>query len=400
MNLNFFTAEFPFKNAETFIENEIPIIAKSFEKINIFPHYFNNNKTHRIVPDNVNIIQLENEKLGALSFNYKVLIVKFFINEFFLTSKKKFYLKTYRLRLSELKQAAIKAQYIENNDLLLKNAVNYSFWMNEWALVLTFLKKRKVINNFIFRCGGYDIWDERHEGNYLPFRGVIYKYANNIYPNTKLGEVYIKNKKLYPHKVKHQYFGTKDFGFGKFNKDDDFTIVSISNVIPLKRVELIIDILKNVNRKVKWVHFGDGELLEEIKIKAQNNLKHHVVEFKGRLPKFEDVLKYYIDNTVHLFISTSETEGLPVTMQEAISFGVPIMATNVGGVSEIVNNTTGYLLDKNIDINAAANFINNFENSVYNTLKKRKEIRRFWEDNFNAEKVYLKFANELKQIAQ
>ena len=400
MNLNFFTAEFPFKNAETFIENEIPIIAKSFEKINIFPHYFNNNKTHRIVPDNVNVIQLESEKLGALSFNYKVLIVKFFINEFFLTSKKIFFLKTYRLRLSELKQAAIKAQYIETNDLLLKNAVNYSFWMNEWALVLTFLKKRKVINNFIFRCGGFDIWDERHEGNYLPFRGVIYKYANNIYPNTKLGEVYIKNKKLYSHKVNHQYFGTKDFGLGKFNKDDAFTIVSISNVIPLKRVGLIIEILKNVNRKVKWVHFGDGELLEEIKIKAQNNLKHHIVEFKGRLPKFKDVLKYYIDNTVHLFISTSETEGLPVTMQEAISFGVPIMATNVGGVSEIVNNTTGYLLDKNIDVNAAANFINNFENSVYNTLKKRKEIRQFWEDNFNAEKVYLKFANELKQITQ
>ncbi len=400
MNLNFFTAQFPFKNSETFIENELPIVASQFEKVNIFPHYFNNHKSHRQIPNNVNVIQLNNKKLLPLNFKYKILIVNIFINEFFLTPKKKFFLKTYRLRLSELKQTAIKAQYIETNNLLLKDAVNYSFWMNEWALVLTFLKKRKVINNFIFRCGGFDIWDERHEGNYLPFRGVIYKYANKIHPNTKLGEVYIKNKKLYPHKVSHQYFGTKDFGLGKFNKNDAFTIISVSNVIPLKRVELIVDILKQVKTPVKWVHFGDGELLKEIKIKAKKDLKHHTVEFFGRLPKFEDVLKYYINNTVHLFISTSSTEGLPVTIQEAISFGVPIMATDVGGVSEIVNSTTGYLLDKNFDVNKAAELIDNFENSIYNTLKKRKEIRQFWKENFEAKKVYSEFANKLKQIAE
>lgn len=394
MNLNFFTAEFPFKNAESFIENEIPILSNNFDKIKLFPHYFKDDKQRKL-PKNIEIIQIGNFINQRISFSYKMLIILFFMIEFFRTEKKGFYLKTFRLRLSELKQAAMKSQFIESNKLLLTDSVNYSFWMNEWALVLTFLKKRNAINNFEFRICGFDIWDERREGNYMPFRNLIYKYADAVWPNAKNAANYVKKKTAFSDKVSHQYFGTKDFGFGKFNKEDEFTIISISNVIPLKRVELIIDILKNVNKKVKWVHFGAGESLETIKTYAQKELPQHEVLFMGRLEKFEDVLKYYIENTVHLFITTSSTEGMPVTIMEALSFGVPVMATNVGGIAEMISDKTGLLLEKNFDLQKAVSFIENFDHSIYNTIEKRKEIRQYWKNNFEAEKNYTEFATLL-----
>jgi colanic acid/amylovoran biosynthesis glycosyltransferase len=398
MNLNFFTAQFPYKTGESFIENELPIISSSFDTIKIFPHYFEMDQKQRVIPTNSKIEQIDNYNVHKLNLSYKLLIIHFFLIELRLNNNKFFYLKNYRKWLSLLKQAAIKASYIESNELLLDDAVCYSFWMNDWALVLSFLKKRNVISSFVFRCGGFDIWDERHEGNYLPFRGLIYKYASKIFPNSKTAETYIREKKVFPNKVESKYFGTRDYGIGKFDENKEFTILSISNVIPLKRVELIIEILKRVNYKVKWVHFGEGSELSMIKEMAKEHLSMHKVEFKGRVPDYVDVLNYYKNNTVNLFITTSESEGLPVTIQEALSFGVPIIGTNVGGMSEVVNSRTGFLIDKNFDSNEVAHIINNWKKSEFDTLLKRQEIRVFWMKHFKDVNVYNEFSNELLKL--
>ncbi len=395
MNLNFFTAQFPYKNGESFIENELPIVAEYFKEIKIFPHLFESDLKEREIPNNSTVEQLVEYNTQRLNLGYKLLIFQFFLIELRYVKNKIFYLKNFRKWISLLKQAALKASYIESNNLLLNDAVCYSFWMNDWALMLSFLKKRNVISSFVFRCGGFDIWDERHEGGYLPFRGLIYRYASKVFPNSKIAEIYIKEKTVFPNKVENKYFGTSDFGVGKFKMDVEFTILSISNVIPLKRVELIIEILKKVKLKVKWVHFGDGNKMEEIKKLATDQLSMHDVQFKGRVPDYVDVLNYYKDNTVNLFITTSESEGLPVTIQEALSFGVPVIATNVGGISEVVNSRTGFLIEKGFDINAVAKIINEFKNSEFNTIEKRLDIRRFWQENFESKLVYKEFAKEL-----
>jgi len=395
MNLNFFTAQFPFRTGESFIENELPIVAESYDEIKIFPHYFDFDQNQRKIPSHAKVEQLKGFNLVNLNLSYKILIIQFFFIELRYTKSKLYYLKNFRKWLSLLKQAASKAQYIESNNLLLKNAVCYSFWMNDWALMLSFLKRKKVISSFVFRCGGFDIWDERHEGGYLPFRGLIYRYASKIFPNSKTAETYIKEKTVFPDKVKNKYFGTSDFGFGEFDSGSEFTILSISNVIPLKRVELIIEILKNVKFRVRWVHFGDGSKMGEIKKMAKEHLSIHQVEFKGRVPDYVDVLNYYKNNSINLFITTSESEGLPVTIQEALSFGVPIIGTNVGGISEVVNSRTGVLIEKDFDVYAVAKIINDWKRSKFNTLEKRLDIRAFWQENFESKMVYNKFSSEL-----
>lgn len=54
-------------------------------------------------------------------------------------------------------------------------------------------------------------------------------------------------------------------------------------------------------------------------------------------------------NDFDLFVNMSLSEGIPVSIMEAISFGIPIIATNVGGNAEIVNDETGVLIPVNID---------------------------------------------------
>ena len=81
---------------------------------------------------------------------------------------------------------------------------------------------------------------------------------------------------------------------------------------------------------------GGGDLLEEIKINAPKNLK--VLSWQDA----KEVLPI-----ADIFLSTSKNEGIPIAMIEAQLAGIPIVATDVGSVSEVVlNNKTGILCDR------------------------------------------------------
>ncbi len=395
MNLNFFTATFPHQSGETFIENEIQVIAKRFEVITIFPHASKSGENSRIVPTNCKI--QETEKSGKLKVKDFILLSRVLLIELRLTSKKIYFIRHLRTWSSFVKQAILRANALENQAEINRETLCYSFWMNDWALVLTILKMRKKISKFVFRCGGFDIWDERHPGNYLPFRGVIYKYCDGVFPNSKKAEVYLTAKKLFPSKIKVKYWGTIDHGSGPFNENELFTLVSCSDLIPLKRVHLIVEILAKIPFKIRWIHFGDGPEMSNIKSRSETQLKQHETKFMGNVSNAA-ILDFYQKSSVNLFITTSSTEGLPVSLQEACSFGIPCLATDVGGISEVINNESGILIPSDFDVNTVAKQIIEFKTSTKNSLQNRKRIRVEWQDKFKAENTYNEFIDHLKSL--
>ncbi len=394
--LLFFTAEYPFFKGigEPFIENEIGYLADAFTEVIIFP--YNKTGASRDVPSNI--------KIGNLSFTSKItfidifLIIKILLYEFSNVKNRMFFLKKIRMWASVLKKAVLSSKSLENIIRSENNTelIYYSYWMNEWALVLAILKHRGIINNFVFRCGGYDIWDERHEGNYLPFRYYIYNKTSGIYPNSKMGEKYLKAYNHYADKIKCLYWGTKDKGLNPFDVNEIPCIVSCSSLIPLKRVDRIIDVLKWIDLPLKWVHFGDGPLKHDLHCKIKTLPKNISVEFKGNITN-DCILDYYITNSITCFISTSSTESMPVSIQEAISFGIPVIATNVGGVSEMVNNQTGLLLNANFEEKEVARIIKKMIFDPFPQIEYRKKIKQFWLENFNAANTYKEFVKILQK---
>lgn len=105
----------------------------------------------------------------------------------------------------------------------------------------------------------------------------------------------------------------------------------------------------------------------------------------------DEVMVYYTNHHFDLFINMSTNEGVPVSIMEAMSFGIPILATDVGSTSEEVVEQVGELLSSNPTIEEITTTIRKMLNSKYSP-------REFWLENYNAEKNYKNFANYLKQL--
>src|SRR5699024_5480479 len=122
----------------------------------------------------------------------------------------------------------------------------------------------------------------------------------------------------------------------KIIKKDTIQLVSCSSIISVKRLDLIIEILSKINLDIKWTHIGDGALGANIRALAKRKLRKIDYEFLGYIDN-NDILKVYEKLDVDYFINMSDSEGLPVSMMEAMSLGIPVIARNVGGISEIVD---------------------------------------------------------------
>jgi glycosyltransferase involved in cell wall biosynthesis len=84
---------------------------------------------------------------------------------------------------------------------------------------------------------------------------------------------------------------------------------------------------------------GGGDLLKQVKAQAPRNTK---------VLGWTDVPKLFAASDV--ILSTSENEGMPIALIEAQLASKPVVATNVGGVAEVViNNKTGFVTDKNTE---------------------------------------------------
>jgi glycosyltransferase involved in cell wall biosynthesis len=156
--------------------------------------------------------------------------------------------------------------------------------------------------------------------------------------------------------------------------------------------------------EIDWTHFGDGperssiELLCADKLDSKENITYHL---PGRIPNWK-VLKYYSTHMVDLFISLSRYDGIPVSIMEAMSFGIPAIATDVGGVSEIViNDKTGFLLDQEVDPNDVAEVLFNIASlneNKYNSM--REEAQNIWGTFYSADINYPDFCDRILALGE
>ena len=159
---------------------------------------------------------------------------------------------------------------------------------------------------------------------------------------------------------------------------------------------LIAKAIIRLKFKTEWTHIGGGNDFEELKKQTANLPKNIKINLTGQVSA-NDVPNYYANKQVDLFINASTTEGLPVSVMEAFAAGIPALATDVGGTSELVNSSTGKLLPADLTPSILAKEITRFKNknSEHTQLLRKNAFAKFenivdFEKNTNMLVEYLK----------
>ena len=403
-----FTNYFPFHRGEEYLETELPIARQYFDRILIIPTMVNSTMSRtREVPEGVEVFRADND----CSVPGKVKMIGGYAGRV-LGSQKLRKKKKKQCGLSPLKRsyylyyqsrvAAVTAkvrQYDFSELRTYDDITIYSYWMHAVASIAlnirrTEFRQQKV--RLICRGHRYDLYEDKNAFDYIPDRERILKGYTYVFPCSEDGRNHIISRHPgYEKKLIVKRLGTVDKGVAETSNAEPALLISCSSISKVKRLELIVDMLaalKQRGHRFKWLHFGAGADMERIKQYAAEKLDAADYEFKGHVPN-ETLLQTYRDSKPCLFLNTSSSEGVPVSIMEAMSFGIPVVATKVGGTAELVKDgVSGYLLKENF---RPETFVGHVERILKMDADSYQKLCRMtrdrWKEISDAEVVYHDF---------
>ncbi len=178
----------------------------------------------------------------------------------------------------------------------------------------------------------------------------------------------IKNK-IFPMKEKSQF------------SNAPVRILSVARLQHPKRIDLLIKAIKRIDSDIELYIIGSGPLRKYLE-----ELKNDKVFFLGNIHGFNEYYRYDI------FALISESEGMPLSAIEAMSAGLPLVLSNVGGCPELILNN-GILVDNNID-----SIANGIKKAIDMKEKFSANSKKLFQQNFDLSKYKYQYRDYYHNI--
>ncbi|MCK8519397.1 glycosyltransferase [Methanoculleus sp. 7T] len=414
-----FTTSYPFSRVvESFLDREIPHLSSAFDTVTLVPRLYPppGERIDRSLPKNISIetsIMHDAQKESTAAYYLHLALSSVASSEFYSEFR-----RNYR---SMLHPAGMRkalgylgialdvrdwvARRVEEGMLDPARTLLYTYWFDGTALGVVLARRDLPGIRCVSRAHGYDLYAERYTPPYMPFEETRACSLDRVYPVSEHGRRYLSAR--HPSCAsgfRVARLGTGDPGFlTPLSQDGVFRVVSCSHIIPIKRIDLLIRGLAEAGRmrpdhEFEWVHIGGGALQAEMEAYAGATLSGNVSHrFTGYLANAA-VLDHYRQSPVDVFINVSESEGVPVSIMEAESCGIPVIATAVGGTPEIVSGATGILLPENPAPREIAEAVCRLAADPDGTRAMRSVCRENWERNYNADRNFSAFAGDLQAL--
>ena len=145
-----------------------------------------------------------------------------------------------------------------------------------------------------------------------------------------------------------------------------------------KRTDLLVEIMKASPQAL--FHVYGKAVLEEHEL-IQENVPDNCI-LKGTYQNLAEVFK---NETYAGFLYTAQWDGMPTILLDMGSIGLPIIAPDVGGIGEVVNNGTGWLIDPPDDVTAYAKAIEQISEDPAEAAQRAAAMRKFLGTAFSAD---------------
>jgi glycosyltransferase involved in cell wall biosynthesis len=166
----------------------------------------------------------------------------------------------------------------------------------------------------------------------------------------------------------------------KLNLNQKLVLLFIGSLRTIKGVKYLINAIPQIKKFEKDVILlvvGNGPQKKELEMLVQNLNLNNNVRFFGKINR-NHISPFY--SIADIFILPSLSEGFPTVLLEAMAFGIPIIATNINGINEIIkNNKNGFLVnpkdprniaEKVLELNNKKVLYSNISNNNYKEIEK------------------------------
>ncbi len=438
-----FTATFPAGTMDGFIHEELPYTATRFDDVLIFPvnAVGSLSQPNPRLPQNcVTYLTNQRGRIGGRLRDIAYLSGA--------TFKRASYFMRERKEKAEGIKNKVFLQYFEgraaqaSNDIwrvlepLLRpydKVTFYSYWLYVSCLTMLRVADRTAARYpdkelaLFSRAHGYDLYEHADDRGYLPYRQLFLRRLDGIFPcsidgvrhleETWRREPQDKDRPSVwlarlgmppPERLRAELTSAERQELDQLlaKRDRDETVIELVTcawIRPVKRVDLLVDALASLRgrskQKWRWTHFGAAEKDTDFKALEQrvaDDLAFMEVNLLGTRSR-SFILSYYQEAGPELFVNTSYSEGVPVSIMEAMSASLPIYATDVGGTAEITGaGEVGKLWNRDVTAGRIAADLALFAKlsaDEHKELGSRARLR--WDRLCRAELNYRQFAEML-----
>lgn len=387
-----FTNDYPYRTGDAvFVEKEIAALSAAFDEVVVFCHARDTASGQVAMPPNVrfggNLFESAPEDsprsvLAPRNFGRLVQAAWRELVAGRLFGHVRLFLMGARVGMTQANRRAVRSAIVEGTP-----TVAYAFWGMGGGLGLAWLDG---VSARVVRLHRYDLYEDRAPGGYLPFRRQLFARVDRVLAISDdaaryLAETY-RNRALDRKTVVSRLGVHGPASLARPAAGRGWTVVSCSSVIEVKRVDLLLDAMRSLaalspDRPVQWVHFGDGPLLPALRDAARELPAGLAVEFRGQTDNAE-LLGFYASDRVDVFVNASASEGIPVSIMEAIAHDIPVVATAVGGTPEIVGAELG--TGELVPADASAEAIAAIVRDVLDAPDGRYRPRELWAREYDA----------------
>lgn len=281
----------------------------------------------------------------------------------------------------------------------------YSYWRGGATLALARWAAQSGDRAALTRVHGYELYAERFKPAFQPFTAV-YDDLARVAAISAHGQAYLCERGVPPGRLRVARLGTPaPLAVARASDGRPWHVLSCSNVVPLKRVLRLASSLIGLARdhpeqRLAWTHLGGGPDLPALQQLARRSPANLRVNLPGAL-SHADVLQHYATQPVDVLVLLSASEGLPMSVQEALAHGVPVLATSVGGTPEAVDSEVGELLPPDprpAQVGQALAALL-WGSTAAQRQRRRQAAHERWRGRFDAHANHAQWAQDLADLA-
>lgn len=407
-----FTNRFPYKPGEEFIDAEIDRYVQSNAfRLVVCP--IAGSEVRWRAPASVRISNIYRRSIRLTKFGRAIYMLIFLFNRFFWreifmeAEPRHKWISLWELLKNGGTTIAIARSSRHHLSAAPRNdkRILYSYWYDTAAYGIALARGLTGCTfPHVVRAHGYDVYRERRPGRYMPLKRQLRNEFEHLCTISDSARDYlIKEYEINPQSVKVFRLGTQSHKLiSPSSLKGSTSLVSCSSCVPVKRLDRMLKVVTLYaktfpDRMVNWTHIGDGlirSMIEASAARTTREIANLTVDFTGYLPH-DEVFNFYRSNPVDVFLNTSDSEGAPVAIMEAISFGIPVVAPAVGGIVEMLGQECGRVLNPKADI---SDYVASINEMSLSSRVFRQQIKIWWTNRFHGKKNYSLFEEYLRGI--